>query len=47
MTRYIWPAGIVEIVTSIDDIPESRESLGGWDGYQLYRVRDKIYAVEE
>lgn len=40
----VGPYGLAELV---EDIPESSEPLGGWDGYQLYMVDGKLYAIEE
>ncbi|MFU0834003.1 MAG: hypothetical protein ACFWUC_13855 [Oscillospiraceae bacterium] len=40
----VGPYGLAELVK---DIPELAESLGGWDGYHLYIIDGKLYAIEE
>jgi hypothetical protein len=40
----VGPYGFAELVK---DVPSSAKSLGGWDGYHLYIVDGKLYAIEE
>jgi hypothetical protein len=44
---YIDPIGIVTLVSKVKDIPQPNIPCGSWDGYQVYKIGDKLYAVEQ
>jgi hypothetical protein len=44
---YIDPIGIATLVRKFEDIPQPNILCGGWDGYQIYKIDDRLYAVKE